>query len=208
MEKGRRMMPFLFALEGWINLLYDCEKEVFMFHINAEDSLFLFVDFQERLMPAMAECDQMVANSVKAMDFCKLMDIDYLFTTQYKRGLGDLIDGFKAYSDEAMDKTEFSCYANADIKKAIDWKNKKNIIILGQETHVCVFQTARDLIEAGYNVFLMEDAITSRDLFNKESGLRTLRYMGARMVNLELVIFDILHDSKNPAFKEAQALIK
>ncbi len=53
MEKGRRMMPFLFALEGWINLLYDCEKEAFMFHLNAEDSLFLFVDFQERLMPAM-----------------------------------------------------------------------------------------------------------------------------------------------------------
>ena len=53
MEKGRRMMPFLFAIEGWINLLYDCQKEVFMFHLNAEDSLFLFVDFQERLMPAM-----------------------------------------------------------------------------------------------------------------------------------------------------------
>ncbi len=179
-----------------------------MFHLTADNSLFLFVDFQEKLMPAMSNCEAVVKNSKKAFDFCKLLGIEHLFTTQYKRGLGDLIDEFKSESDKALDKTEFSCYANEMIKSSIDSSSKKNIIISGQETHVCVFQTARDLMDAGYNVFLLSDAVTSRSDFNSENALQLLRHMGARVVNLELVIFDILHDSKHPCFKEAQALIK
>ena len=126
-------------------------------------------------------------------------------------GLGgfDLLNGYAATSWLTMLEVVVVASVLTAVYKGMHYQDsKKNIIISGQETHVCVFQTARDLMDAGYNVFLLSDAVTSRSDFNSENALQLLRHMGARVVNLELVIFDILHDSKHPCFKEAQALIK
>lgn len=179
-----------------------------MFNLNSDETLFLFVDFQEKLMPVMSDADKVIEVSKKAYEFAKMTETHYIFTTQYKKGLGGLVDAFKSEDENVMDKTEFSCYKNQDIKNKIDELNVKNIILLGQETHICVFQTARDLLEAGYNVLVIKEAVTSRTLENKENALQLLRHMRASVVNLELVIFDILKDSKHPHFKEAQVLIK
>lgn len=179
-----------------------------MFHLNDDNTLFLFVDFQEKLMPAMHENTKTVCVAKKAYEFCKIMNLPYIFTTQYKKGLGGLVDEFNSENENVLDKSEFSCYKNSEIKKAIDREKFSNIVLFGQETHICVFQTARDLLEAEYNVFVVEDAITSRTEANKACGLRLLQSMGANIITLELVIFDILGSAKNPHFKEAQSLIK
>lgn len=179
-----------------------------MFNLKSEDTLFLFVDFQEKLMPAMKDAEKIINISKKAYEFAKMTDTKYLFTTQYKKGLGGLVDAFKSEDENVLDKSEFSCYKNAEIKKTIDDLKVKNIILLGQEAHICVFQTARDLIEANYNVLIMMDAVTSRTNENKDNALQLLRHNKVSVVNLELVMFDILKDSKHPKFKEAQALIK
>lgn len=179
-----------------------------MFHLKEDNTLFLFIDFQEKLMPAMSEHKLITDNSKKAYDFCKIMNLPYIFTTQYKKGLGGLVEEFSAENENVLDKSEFSCYKNAAIKDVINKLKVSNIILLGQETHICVFQTARDLIEAGYNVFIMEDAVTSRTEKNKQNGLNILNSIGANIVGLELTIFEFLGGSKNPHFKEAQALIK
>lgn len=179
-----------------------------MFRLREDNTLFLFIDFQEKLMPAMFESEKVINNSKKAFLFSKMVNIPSLFTTQYKKGLGKLVDEFSEVDDITMDKTEFSCYKNKDIKKVIDDFNVENIVLFGQETHICAFQTARDLLEANYKVFIVDDAMTSRTFENKDSALKQLRFMGVNIVNLELVIFDVLSDSKNPHFKEAQALIK
>lgn len=179
-----------------------------MFHLREDNTLFLFIDFQEKLMPAMYENKKVIDNSKKAYLFSKMVGIPSLFTTQYKRGLGKLVDEFSEVDDKTMDKTEFSCYKNHAIKSKIDDFNVENVVLFGQETHICAFQTARDLLEANYNVFVVDDAMTSRTFENKDNGLKLLRFLGANVVNLELVIFDVLSDSKNPHFKEAQALIK
>lgn len=179
-----------------------------MFHLREDNTLFLFIDFQEKLMPAMFENEKVIENARKAFEFSKMVEIPSLFTTQYKKGLGKLVEDFSEVDDKTMDKTEFSCYKNPDIKKVIDDFNVENVVLFGQETHICAFQTARDLLEANYNVFVAHDAMTSRTFENKDSALKQLRFMGANIVSLELIIFDVLSDSKNPHFKEAQALIK
>ncbi len=178
------------------------------FNLNKDDTLFLFIDFQEKLMPAMFENSRVIDISRKAYDFSKIVDVEKLFTTQYRKGLGGLIEEFKMEDDKALDKTEFSCYLNPEIKEVIDKFEKKNIVLFGQEAHICAFQTGRDLIEAGYNVFVVDDAITSRTLENKNNGVELLRDMGAYIINFELLLFDILKCAKHPCFKEAKALIK
>lgn len=179
-----------------------------VFHLNIEDTLFLFVDFQEKLMPVMYERSKVIDVSKKAYEFSKITGVQSLFTTQYRKGLGGLIEEFKMEDEKALDKTEFSCYLNPEIKEVIDKFEKKNIVLFGQEAHICAFQTGRDLIEAGYNVFVVDDAITSRTLENKNNGVELLRDMGAYIINFELLLFDILKCAKHPCFKEAQALIK
>lgn len=179
-----------------------------MFDLKADNTLFLFVDFQEKLMPAMKNVDDVIEISEKAYEFAKMTGTPYMFTTQYKKGLGGLVKEFADEDEKTLDKTEFSCYKNEVIKSAIENFKIENVVLLGQETHICVFQTARDMLQAGYKVLVMEDVTTARKKSNKKNALKTLSAMGASVVNLELVIFDILKDSKNPNFKEAQALIK
>ncbi len=178
------------------------------FNLNKDDTLFLFIDFQEKLMPAMFENSRVIDISRKAYDFSKIVDVEKLFTTQYRKGLGGLIEEFRDEDHDVLDKSEFSCYLNPETKEKIDKLNKKNIVLFGQEAHICAFQTGRDLLEAGYNVFVVEEAMTSRTLENKKNGIELLRNIGAYIINFELLIFDILKSAKNPSFKEAQALIK
>lgn len=178
------------------------------FNPDKDNTLFLFIDFQEKLMPAMYENAKVIDVSKKAYEFSKLAGVESLFTTQYRRGLGGLVDEFRDEDEKALDKTEFSCYLNPEIKKVIDNLNKKNIVLFGQEAHICAFQTGRDLLEAGYNVFVVEEAMTSRTPENKKNGVELLRDMGAYIINFELLVFDILKDAKHSCFKEAQALIK
>jgi nicotinamidase-related amidase len=105
-------------------------------------------------------------------------------------------------------KMHFSCGCDPEFVKALDATGKKQVIVVGIESHVCVFQTVRDLLEKGYQVFLCADAVTSRLEEHRRIAIEQMRDMGAIVTSTETCIFDLLHVAGTAEFKKVSALVK
>lgn len=179
------------------------------FRLNREDSLIFIIDIQERLVPAMYLGDRVVKNTDILIQGAREMDMPIVATEQYPKGLGATIEDLRDKLDEEniFEKNSFTaCIENVESK--LKELNKKNIIIVGMETHVCVYQTVRDLLDRDYNVFVVRDAVASRTLENLENGLNLMQALGAVIINTETVVFDLLKKSGTPEFKLLSKLIK
>ena len=178
------------------------------FKLNKEDSLLLVIDIQEKLSAVMEYKDEITRNVNILLRISDLMDIPVIITEQYPKGLGptlnELVEG-DTYT--IIEKTRFSAYTD-ELKDSLKALKKKKIIVTGMETHVCVFQTVRDLLEAGYEVFLVGDGVTSRTKENYLNGINLITEMGAIIINTEAIAFELLKDAKVKEFKEISGLIK
>lgn len=165
-------------------------------------SLVLVIDIQERLTPVMSGAEELVANSLKFLQIAKELGIKIIATEQYPKGLGNTIDSLDGFIDEKFQKMEFSAY-NA-IKDEL--KGAQNIYIIGIEAHICVYQTALDLIKNGYNVTLIDECISSRDPKNKALAYANLK--DVKVKPLEMVAFELLKSAEHSSFKAISKLIK
>lgn len=184
------------------------------FTINSEDSMVLIIDVQEKMLPSMANSEQVLKNSNVILQAAKAFKMPVFVTEQYPKGLGPTVSNLKTTLDEInaiySDKTAFNAITPTieNALKNFPIKDKPKVIIAGIEAHICVFQSVRTLLDKGYQVFIPEDAVSSRDINNKNRALKLFTQMGAVVTNTESILFDLLGDSKNPHFKELQALIK
>lgn len=177
--------------------------------VNINNSIFLAIDIQEKLVKMLN--DNSVENEAyKLLKTAEIMNIPTVITEQYPKGLGTTVDNIKSCSQNAFyfEKTYFSALKDTTIKEEIKSFNRKQIILFGIETHICVLQTAIDLLNEGYEVFIVKSACGSRNPDNKETALKRLRHLKAQIVTTEMVIFELLETSKHQNFKEVQALIK
>ena len=174
--------------------------------IKTEEALFLIIDVQEKLV-SMLDDENVKIDSIKLAKTASILDIPTVITEQYPKGLGSTIQEIKEVlpNAEYVEKNTFSAFKEDEVKKLL---SQKQIIIFGIETHICVLQTAMDLLNEGYEVFLVQNACGSRTKKNKEAALRRLIHAGVQIVTTEMVIFELLESSKHPHFKEIQALIK
>lgn len=174
--------------------------------INKEDSLILIIDVQEKLVN-MLEDPSVREHAIKISKAAEILSIPVVITEQYPKGLGSTIEEIKnsLSNAEYIEKTNFSALKDEEIKQFL---SLKQVIIFGIETHICVLQTAMDLLNEGYEVFVVQNACGSRDEANKQAALRRLIHAGAQIVTTEMVLFELLESSKHPNFKEVQALIK
>ena len=172
---------------------------------NTECTL-LIIDVQEKLFNMLTDTN-VKNNAIKIAKACGILEIPTVVTEQYPKGLGSTIEEIKSSipSAEYVEKTTFSAYSEDEVKKLL---SQKQVIILGIETHICVLQTAMDLLNEGYEVFVIQNACGSRDDENKQAALRRLIHSGAQIVTTEMVLFELLEGSKHPKFKEVQAIIK
>lgn len=175
--------------------------------INKENAVLVIIDVQERLMNAMPDRDKVYKNIQILIDAAKQLGIPVIVTEQYPRGLGATVAPIKEHLEDYqyVEKVSFSA-GEALLSMLSD--EHKTFIITGTETHVCVFQTVRDLVEAGYNVHLVKDAICSRFEINNQSGLDLMRDLGAVITNTETVVFDLLKLAGTSDFKAISPLIK
>lgn len=178
------------------------------YKLTKENTVFLFIDLQKKLNVAMYEKDNYLKNAKVLAELTEILNIKAIQSTQYKKGLGENENFLLDKSIPSFDKTAFSCMGDENLKKAIEELKDKIFVIIGAETHVCVFQTVRDMLMEGYKVQLVEDAVTSRTFENKISGVELMRDMGAVITNTETVLFDLLEKAGTPEFKKAQPLIK
>lgn len=179
------------------------------FTLRKEETLLLIIDIQERLVAAMSYKDKIIKNTEILLKATTLMDIPIIITEQYPKGLGstvkELSDGREFYAK--VEKTQFSACIDA-LKTSLQNLGRKKIMVVGMETHVCVFQTVRDLLKEGYEVYLVNDGVTSRTKEDHINGIDLMKQMGAVIVNTEVVLFDLLKNSNVAEFKTISKMIK
>jgi len=180
--------------------------------LNSDNSLLLIVDIQSRLLSVMPEeaAKGMVENSANLILAANLLDIPVLLTEQYPKGLGQTAEEISQQlntSATVFEKTGFSCCSAENFNNTLQKTQRQQIIIVGQEAHVCVLQTALELIQQGFQVHIIEDAICSRKAEHKFFALQRLQQQGATISNFESVLFEWLRDSTHQHFKEISNLL-
>ncbi|RXK12476.1 hydrolase [Halarcobacter mediterraneus] len=178
--------------------------------IKAEDCVFVQVDIQEKLFPHISDNEQLEKNLVTLIKGLKLHEIPIIVNEQYKKGIGETIPSLRELTDEYphFEKTTFSCCGNEDGLSAIKATNRNTVILAGIETHVCVLQTAIDLLEEGLNVVLVTDCVNSRKAVDKETAILRLTQAGVVPTTYESLLFELTVNAKNPVFKEISKLVK
>lgn len=179
--------------------------------VEAKDTIAIVVDYQEKIVPAMAEKEVLIKNSVKLLEGLTILDIPIIVTQQYTKGLGMTIEEIqKAIGSNFtyLDKTCFSAALEETIQKKIESYHRKTVIICGIEAHVCVLQTALDLLEKGYKVLMVDDCIASRRKNDKEVGIQRAVIEGAMITTYEAILFELLKKAGTEQFKLISKLVK
>jgi len=179
--------------------------------LDRANALLLVVDVQERLFKAMPEEGQapLVKNLEILIKAARKLELPIVASEQYPKGLGPTLSSLRELLPEApMEKLEFSCGGAKSIARKILQTGRKQIIVAGMETHVCVYQTVRDLSRGGFTVFVPRDAVLSRTAENRVTGLSLCDKAGAVLTSTEATVFDLLGVAGTPEFKELSPLLK
>lgn len=174
--------------------------------LDRETSALLVIDFQSRLMPAIAEGDAVVANARRLIDGAELLGVPVLFTEQNADGLGPTIAELGADPGRLFHKMSFDACRMPGFLEALP--DGRNLVVAGCETHVCVLQTVLGLIAAGRRVHLVRDAVGSRRAESKETAIRRLECNGAEIVTTEMVLFEWLQTAEDPRLRRVIDLIR
>lgn len=176
--------------------------------ISTENTACIVVDYQERILPSIANKEELIETSVKLLKGLKILDVPMCITGQYTKGLGLNIKEIReaAGTEDYYDKMVFSCAQVEGVQQAI--QGKKNIVICGIEAHVCVMQTVLDLLEMGYQPIVIEDCISSRKLNDKKYALKRMRDAGAIITTYEALLFELLQKAGSDTFKQISNLVK
>jgi nicotinamidase-related amidase len=171
----------------------------------------LVVDVQSRLTPAMPPdtLARVVKYARALIGAAKELGLPVLATEQYPKGLGETLPELRELlPSPPLVKMHFSCGADPGFAAALETTGRRQVIVCGMETHVCVFQTVRDLVQMGYEVHLCSDAVSSRFEVHRTSGIELCRQAGAVITNAETVIFDLLHQAGTAEFKKVSPLVR
>ena len=164
-------------------------------------SLLAVIDVQERLLAAMPDADRVVARCRRLAEAARLLDVRTVLTEQYPRGLGSTPAALAGILPPAAAKMTFSCRPGGGFDGAAA------VVLAGLETHVCVAQTALDLLADGFAVFFAVDAVASRHAVDHETALRRLEGAGAVPTTSEAVIFEWCRTAEHPRFQEIRRLV-
>ncbi|MDP3531929.1 MAG: hydrolase [Alphaproteobacteria bacterium] len=176
--------------------------------LNASKSLLLVVDIQEKLFPLQAE-KELVLNGTKFLiDVAQILSVPILMSEQYPKGLGKTIPEINAYNLKSFEKMCFSCAEDESIADHLKNTKRSQIVITGMEAHICVLQTAFGLQMQGFQVFVVEDAISSRQISDKKAALKRMTHCSIQIVTKEMVCYEWLQKSGTDAFKEINNMIK
>ncbi len=178
--------------------------------IKVEECAFVQVDVQERLFPFIANNEELEKNLVTLVKGLKIHNIPMIVNEQYKKGLGETIPSLKELVSDYphFEKVTFSCCGQEEGLSKLKSLGKKYIILAGIETHVCVLQTALDLLEEGFQPVLVVDCVNSRKQSDKETAVKRMIQAGVIPTTYESLLFELTVSSKNENFKEISKLVK
>jgi len=180
------------------------------FILGKHDAVLVIVDIQERLAAVMAEREKVVDNCLHLIGIAKLLDIPILLNEQYPKGLGPTVSEIKEalHPYEPLEKLTFSCCKGPSFMARLSATGRKKVILVGIETHVCVLQTCIGLLQSGYTVHAVNDAICSRTQENFRTAIEFMRDAGAVVTCTETVLFQLLEKAGTEEFKIISKRIK
>ncbi|HEY8867521.1 MAG TPA: isochorismatase family protein [Solirubrobacteraceae bacterium] len=174
--------------------------------LERDRTTLVVVDVQEAFRTAVGEFDAVARGAAVLVQGARALDVPVIATEQYPKGLGATVPEVGEHLDgvEPLSKTAFSaCRA-----KGFHLGRRDQALVCGIEAHVCVSQTAHDLLERGVQVHVAADAVTSRTAANRRLGLRKMEDSGAILTSVETALFELLGEAGTPEFKTIQTLIK
>lgn len=178
--------------------------------LKSENACLVLIDIQEKLLRVMQNPEQVVKNCSILIQAAKALGIPILWCQQVPSALGPTVAELASLLGDfkPIDKTSFSCAGSKEFQAALDAHGVQTAVLCGIETHVCVFQTAIDLIQKGLYIHIIADATSARTLENKQIGLDRMKAAGAVISSTEMLLFELLGDSKHAKFRELSKLIK
>jgi nicotinamidase-related amidase len=171
----------------------------------------IVIDVQDRLFKEVERACETLLTIQKVLKAFEIFEIPIIASEQYPKGLGPTIATIKTCLNENQTyfpKTTFSCLDDSAIKTEIHKTKRSQWVLIGIEAHVCVLQTAKSLLKEGHQVIVLNDAITSRSIFDFSTAIAEMRDCGARITSAETILFELMKDSKDPHFKSISSLIK
>jgi nicotinamidase-related amidase len=173
-------------------------------------TVLLIVDVQGKLAHLMHAKEHLFENITKIIKGAQSLDVPILLAEQNPDGLGPTIPALSGlFTDpKPISKSSFSCCGSDRFIKELTALQPENILMAGIETHVCVYQTARDLIKADYTVEIIADAVSSRTLENKSIGLEKIRDAGAQITSVETALFELIGTAEGDRFKRILEIVK
>jgi nicotinamidase-related amidase len=178
--------------------------------LTRDNVVLCVIDFQDGLLPKIPVAEALLDQAVKLIRFARELDLPIVWTEQYSKGLGPTnekiageLKGLKPF-----EKVSFGCFGAAGFAETLAATARRQILVTGIETHVCVMQTVLSALALGYEAFVPNDAAASRNKADHKAGLARMRDHGAEIVTMEMAMFEILRVAGTPEFKKVLPLIK
>jgi nicotinamidase-related amidase len=176
--------------------------------MSAGDTGLLVIDVQEKLLPLIADTPTLVTNIAFLIDAARLLNMPVQATEQYPRGLGSTVRDLAERLPERPDKVAFSCCAIPAVTETFHREARPKVVLAGIETHVCVLQTALDLLARDFRVYLPIDAVAARYRVDHDIALHRLEQAGAILTTSEGCVFEWIGSSSHPRFKDISRLVQ
>ncbi len=178
--------------------------------ITSRETLLLLIDVQGRLAESVFQPEALAKNIGKLLRSCAILDLPVLVTEQYPKGLGYTLDSLMELlaGNVPVEKKTFSCCGTPEFMRQLRSFNRNDILVVGIEAHVCVYQTSVELLDFGYNVHLVTDCVSSRSEENKLLGIRCIEKAGASLTSTEMALFELLRSAEGEEFKKILQIVK
>lgn len=179
--------------------------------LKKDQTALVVIDMQEAFRASIGDFGQITSRIAKAVQGFQILEVPLIVTEQYPKGLGrtapEILEVLPE-NFEIVEKTAFSSCGSQAFLDELEKSNAKQVVICGIEAHICVNQTAHDLLEKGFEVHLLQDCVSSRFDYNKFAGIRKMQISGVIPSSVEMSLFELMKDSKHEQFKAIQRLIK
>jgi len=178
--------------------------------LTCDNTALVIIDVQERITNVMHDKEFLLENLERLIQGAQVLDIPILLTEQYPKGLGTTVNAVRNVLEQydPIEKIAFSCCNDDHFMSALEKLGRKNLLISGIETHVCVYQTVMQLLAQDYHVEIVSDAVSSRQQYNKELALNKLRDYGADITSVEMALFELQEIASGDRFKKISNIVK
>lgn len=177
---------------------------------SIDNTVFVLVDVQGRLAEIMHDKDALFDNLQRLVKGMQLLKVPIVWMEQIPEKMGPTIPQLGALltSEKPIAKSSFSCCGDETFMKKLTSLGRKHVVIAGIEAHVCIYQTATELMKHGYDVEVVADAVSSRAASNKQIALDRIKAAGAHLTSVEMVLFELMKTADHPAFRDMLKIVK